>query len=80
MNTEERLKELVDMQLGVEADMVGREARFVEDLGADTLDVAELILDTEEEFGICILESDMNDITTFGKLVDYVETAIQRQR
>lgn len=79
MNTEEKLKEIVATKLGLEVGQIRRESRFVEDLGADALDFIELIMDAEDEFDICILEGDVETITTFGKLVECVETSMQRQ-
>ena len=59
-------------ELGVEDSEVSRDANFIEDLGADSLDIAILVLNTEKEFGISIPDADAENIHTFGEAVDYV--------
>ena len=58
--------------LGVEAAQVTREARFAEDLDADSLDVVELVMELEEEFGIEIPEEELNDVKTVGVAFDLI--------
>lgn len=65
-------KIIVDL-LGVDPDKVTPEARFREDLGADSLDLVELIMEFEEQFGATIPDEDAQKITTVGQVVDYVE-------
>jgi acyl carrier protein len=76
-STFERVKAIVVDQLGVEEDEVTENASFVEDLGADSLDVVELVMALEEEFGIQIPEEDAEKIQTVGQAVQYIEEHLQ---
>ena len=60
-------------KLGVEEDKIVADASFIDDLGADSLDTVELIMQLEEEFGIEIPDEDAETITTVQKAVDYIE-------
>lgn len=71
-STEERVKKIVVELLGVEGDRVVPEARFREDLEADSLDLVELIMAFEEEFGSEITDEDAQTITTVGQAVEYI--------
>jgi acyl carrier protein len=71
--TYERLKKIVVEQLGVEPEQVTPEASFVEDLNADSLDLVELIMSLEEEFGAEISDEDAEKIRTVQDAVEYVE-------
>jgi acyl carrier protein len=73
MSTFDKVKEVIIDKLGVEEDSIKSEAHFVNDLGADSLDTVELIMEFEEEFGIEIPDEDAENITTVGKAVDYSE-------
>lgn len=73
-STEERIKKIVVELLGVEEDRVVPEARFREDLEADSLDLVELIMAFEEEFGGEITDEDAQTITTVGQAVEYINT------
>lgn len=70
--TEERLRSIVIDRLGVEDSEVSRDANFTEDLDADSLDIAFLVMDAEKEFGISISDADAEKIRTFGEAVDYI--------
>lgn len=70
--TEERLRSIVIDRLGVEDSEVSRDANFTEDLDADSLDIAFLVMDAEKEFGISIPDADAEKIHTFGEAVDYI--------
>ena len=72
-NVQERVKNIIVEQLGVEADQVKPEAQFVNDLGADSLDTAELIMALEEEFDIEIPDEKAEKIKTVGEAIDYIE-------
>ncbi len=73
-STEERVKNIVVELLGVDDDRVIPEARFREDLEADSLDLVELIMAFEEEFGGEITDEDAQSITTVGQAVEYINT------
>ena len=73
MATFNKVKEVIIDKLGVEEDTIKTEAHFVNDLGADSLDTVELIMEFEEEFGIEIPDEDAENITTVGSAVDYIE-------
>lgn len=76
MNTEEifdKVKEIIIEQLGVSEDAVTNEASFIDDLGADSLDIVELIMALEEEFDIEIPDSDAEKIVTVGDVVEYIK-------
>ena len=70
----ERVKGIVVDQLNVAPDEVTVEASFIEDLGADSLDVVELVMALEEEFGISIADEDAEKIVTVGDAVKYIES------
>ena len=72
-NVQERVKNIIVEQLGVEADQVKPEAQFVNDLGADSLDTVELIMALEEEFDIEITDEKAEKIKTVGEAVSYIE-------
>ncbi len=76
-STFDRVKAIVVEQLGVEEDEVTESASFVEDLGADSLDVVELVMALEEEFGIQIPEEEAEKIQTVGQAVSYIEEHLQ---
>ena len=73
MSTFDKVKEVIIDKLGVEDDAIKSEAHFVNDLGADSLDTVELIMEFEEEFGIEIPDEDAENITTVGSAVDYID-------
>lgn len=70
---EERVKEIIVEQLGVNADQVTPEASFIDDLGADSLDTVELIMAFEEEFGAEIPDEDAEKLTSVGKVLEYLK-------
>ena len=72
-NVQERVKNIIVEQLGVEADQVKPEAQFVNDLGADSLDTVELIMALEEEFDIEIPDEKAEKSKTVGEAVSYIE-------
>jgi acyl carrier protein len=69
----EKVKSIIVEQLGVEADEVTSEASFTDDLGADSLDIVELVMAFEEEFGIEIPDEDAEKISRVQEAVDYIE-------
>jgi acyl carrier protein len=70
---EERVKEIIVEQLGVEEDEVLPAAKFIEDLGADSLDTVELVLAFEEEFDLEIPDEDAEKIATVGDAISYIK-------
>ena len=73
MSILEQVKEVVVEQLDVNADEVKEESKFVEDLGADSLDVVELVMALEEKFEIEIPDDEAEKISTVGDAVKYIE-------
>ena len=69
----DKLKELVVDQLGVEEDAVTMEATMQDDLGADSLDLVDLVMSVEEEFGVKVADEDLENIKTVGDIVNYIE-------
>jgi acyl carrier protein len=72
METFDQVKEVIVEKLGVDADKVTPEARFVEDLGADSLETVELIMGLEDKFGISISDEDAEGIRTVQAAVEYI--------
>ncbi len=70
---EERVAEIVAEQMGVDKAQITRETSFVNDLGADSLDTVELVMEFEDEFDISIPDEDAEKIQTVGQAIDYVE-------
>lgn len=73
----ERVKELVVEQLGVDAEEVTNEASFVDDLGADSLDIVELVMAFEEEFDLEIPDEDAEKIRTVGDAIEYIKGKVE---
>jgi acyl carrier protein len=72
-DTADRVAKIVVEHLGVEADKVTQEASFIDDLGADSLDIVELVMAFEEEFGVEIPDDAAEKITTVGDATKYIE-------
>ena len=72
MSVEEKVKNIIVEQLGVELGQVTEGAKFIEDLGADSLDTVELVMALEEEFNIEIPDEDAEKITSVGDAVNYI--------
>jgi acyl carrier protein len=72
-SVQDRVKEIIVEQLGVNADQVTPEAKFIEDLGADSLDTVELVMAFEEEFGAEIPDEDAEKLQTVGDVIKYIE-------
>ncbi len=72
MVSEERIKEIIMEQLGVDEDQITPDASFIDDLGADSLDTVELVMAFEEEFNIEIPDEDAEKIRTVQDVIDYL--------
>jgi acyl carrier protein len=70
---DDRVREIIMEQLGVEADEVKPEASFIEDLGADSLDTVELVMALEEEFDMEIPDEEAEKIDTVGKAIEHIK-------
>ncbi len=68
----EKVKDIIIEQLGVEGDTVTSEASFIDDLGADSLDIVELIMAIEEEFDLEIPDSEAEKVATVNDVVEYI--------
>ena len=73
----ERVKKIVVEHLGVDADKVTEQASFIDDLGADSLDTVELVMELEEEFDINIPDDVAEKIQTVGQAIEHIEKAIE---
>ncbi len=74
MDIQERLVSLIIEKLGVDASEVTPEARFIDDLGADSLDIVELIMDLEDEFDLEIPDEEAEKLSTVGDAIKYIES------
>ena len=77
MDVEAKVNEIIVQQLGVDADKVKLEASFVDDLGADSLDVVELVMAFEEEFGVEIPDESAEKIATVKDAVEYLKNNLE---
>lgn len=74
MSVENRIKSIIADQLGVAEDQIKPESKFIEDLGADSLDIVELIMAMEEEFQTEIPDEEAEKIRTVGDAINYVSS------
>jgi acyl carrier protein len=74
MSVESRVKEVIVDQLGVDEKEVTLEAKFIDDLGADSLDLVELVMALEEEYDIEISDEDAEKIQTVGDAIEYIKS------
>ncbi len=76
-SVKERVVDIVAEQLGVDKDRVKDDAQFINDLGADSLDIVELVMELEEEFDINIPDDAAEKIQTVGQAIEYIEKSQQ---
>lgn len=74
-----RIEQIIIEQLGVDLSKIAPEARFIEDLGGDSLDIVELIVAVESEFGLEIPNEDADKLTTVQSLIDYVDRKLGQE-
>ncbi|RTZ94512.1 MAG: acyl carrier protein [Deltaproteobacteria bacterium] len=74
MSVEERVKEIIVDQLGVDESEVTPEAKFIDDLGADSLDIVELVMALEEEYDIEISDEEAEKIQTVGDAIEFIKS------
>ena len=75
---DQRVKEIIVEQLGVKPEQVVPEAKFIEDLGADSLDTVELVMALEEEFGVEVPDEQAEKLQSVGDVMKYIEEAAQK--
>lgn len=73
-----KVKEITSEQLGVDESQIAPEAKFVDDLGADSLDTVELVMALEEEFDLEISDEEAEKLTTVQKVIDYIEDRLEK--
>ncbi len=74
MDTFEKVKKLVSDKLGVEGDKITEKSSFVDDLGADSLDLVDLVMALEDEFGIKVDDDKLEKFVTVGDVVEYINS------
>ncbi|MBW1659453.1 MAG: acyl carrier protein [Deltaproteobacteria bacterium] len=74
MSVEERVKEIIVDQLGVDESEVTPDAKFIDDLGADSLDIVELVMALEEEYDIEISDEEAEKIQTVGDAIEFIKS------
>lgn len=75
-----KVKEIIIEKLGVDAEKVTEDASFVEDLGADSLDTVELVMDFEEEFDLEIPDEEAEKLTTVGSAIKYLQEKLDSEQ
>jgi acyl carrier protein len=73
-----KVKDIIEKELGVEREKLTNEASFIEDLGADSLDIVELVMEFEKEFNIDIPDEDAEKIRTVGDSMTYIESKVAK--
>ena len=79
MDTKTRITKIIKEQLGVEESGVNFETRFIDDLGADSLDTVEILMAIEEEFGIEIPDEDAENAKTVGDVISYINKHLNKK-
>lgn len=76
----ERVKKIIEEQLMVDGDEITEDAAFVDDLGADSLDTVEMIMELEDEFDIEIPDEDIERIVTVGDAIEYIKRRVEGEK
>lgn len=79
-SVEEKVIETVCKSLTISKEQVTRQTAFIEDIGADSLDIVELIMELEEEFDVTIPDDQAEKIKTVGEAIDFIENARKKER
>jgi len=77
---EDKVKDIIVEQLGVNPEQVTPQASFIEDLGADSLDIVELVMAFEEEFGVEVPDEDAEKLQTVGDVIKYIADKSSKQQ
>src|SRR4030095_4765846 len=80
MSLEDRIAEIIVEQLGVSREEISPDASFIEDLGADSLDIVELVMAMEEEVGVEVPDEDAEKLQTVGDVIKYIEEKASKQQ
>ncbi len=78
--SEDKVKEIIAKELEVDAKQLTPEAKFIEDLGADSLDIVELVMAFEEKFGVEIPDEDSQQLVTVGKAAEYLQKKLAEKK
>ena len=73
----EQVKKIIEEQLGIDPSEIHEDSSFIEDLGADSLDMVELIMAMEEEFNFELPEEDAEKISTVGEAIEYIKANVE---
>lgn len=72
----DKIKDILEKQLGIDKSKITEDSDIIKDIGADSLDIVEFLMDAENEWGITIEEEDVKDLHTIGDVVKYIESRI----
>lgn len=72
----DKIKDMLEKQLGIDKSKITEESDIIKDIGADSLDIVEFLMDAENEWGITIEEEDVKNLHTIGDVVKYIESRI----
>lgn len=75
-DTAQKVREIIQRELGVDSSTLTNDATFIADLGADSLDIVELVMEFEKEFGIDIADADAEKLTTVGNAIEYITNTL----